>query len=121
MKPLHLLGVALPILASLGTGALAQGTTETARLTCAEFVTKAPSIAPNLKIGVAEIIPADTVKAPNVPTSIPAHCRLSGVLNERIGLDGKPYGIGFEMRLPMVWNFRFFYQANGGNEGTVVP
>ena len=33
--------------------------------------------------------------------------------------DGKSYAIGFEMRLPNAWNGRFFYQANGGIDGTV--
>jgi feruloyl esterase len=42
-------------------------------------------------------------------------------MNERIGVDGKPYAIGFEMRLPTAWNGRFFYQANGGLDGFVTP
>jgi hypothetical protein len=33
---------------------------------------------------------------------------------------GKSYAIGFEMRLPNDWNGRFFYQANGGIDGSVV-
>jgi len=35
-------------------------------------------------------------------------------------VDGKSYAIGFEMRLPNAWNGRFFYQANGGTDGSVV-
>ena len=35
-------------------------------------------------------------------------------------VDGKTYAIGFEMRLPNDWNGRFFYQANGGIDGSVV-
>ena len=35
-------------------------------------------------------------------------------------VDGKSYAIGFEMRLPNAWNGRFFYQANGGIDGSVV-
>ena len=35
-------------------------------------------------------------------------------------VDGKTYAIGFEMRLPKAWNGRFFYQANGGIDGSVV-
>jgi hypothetical protein len=41
-------------------------------------------------------------------------------MNERTGIDGKPYAIGFEMRLPANWNGRFLYQANGGIDGSVV-
>ena len=40
---------------------------------------------------------------------------------ERVSpVDGKRYAIGFEMRLPQAWNGRFFYQANGGIDGSVV-
>ena len=34
-------------------------------------------------------------------------------------VDGKSYAIGFEMRLPNSWNGRFFYQANGGIDGSI--
>ncbi len=50
-----------------------------------------------------------------------AHCRLSGKMAERIGQDGKPYHIGFELRLPAQWNGRFLYQGGGGNDGVVRP
>jgi hypothetical protein len=52
---------------------------------------------------------------------IPAHCQLTGSMDSRIGADGQPYAIGFEMRLPLSWNQRYFYQGNGGLDGTVVP
>ena len=52
---------------------------------------------------------------------IPAHCLLSGRMFERVSpIDGKTYAIGFEMRLPLEWNGRFWYQANGGIDGAVV-
>jgi feruloyl esterase len=50
-----------------------------------------------------------------------AHCVVRGAVNERTGIDGKPYAIGFEMRLPDRWNGRYFHQVNGGNDGAVVP
>lgn len=50
-----------------------------------------------------------------------AFCQLKGIVNSRTGIDGKHYGIEFEMRLPLSWNGRFVYQMNGGNDGTVVP
>jgi feruloyl esterase len=53
---------------------------------------------------------------------MPEHCVVSGKMNERVGpIDGRNYAIGFEMRLPTNWNGRFFYQANGGIDGSVVP
>lgn len=53
--------------------------------------------------------------------SVPAHCQVTGRMFQRVGaVDGNSYAIGFEMRLPNAWNGRFFYQANGGIDGSVV-
>ncbi len=52
----------------------------------------------------------------------PEHCVVTGYMNERTGqgISGETtYAIGFEMRLPKDWNGRFYYQANGGLDGTV--
>jgi feruloyl esterase len=52
---------------------------------------------------------------------IPAHCVVTGRMFDRVStVDGKSYAIGFEMRLPNAWNGRFFYQANGGTDGSVA-
>lgn len=51
----------------------------------------------------------------------PPHCAIRAAVNERTGQDGKPYAIGFEMRLPEDWNGRYFHQLNGGNDGSIVP
>ncbi len=51
----------------------------------------------------------------------PAYYLIMGKVNERTGIDGKKYAIGFEMRLPLAWNGRFLHQQNGGNDGFVVP
>lgn len=53
--------------------------------------------------------------------NLPQHCILTGKVNERTGMDGKRYAIGFEIRLPTEWNGRFLHQVNGGNDGVVVP
>ena len=54
-------------------------------------------------------------------TPVAAHCLVTGAMYERTSaVDGKRYAIGFEMRLPHAWNGRFFYQANGGIDGSVV-
>lgn len=52
---------------------------------------------------------------------VPEHCRVLGRMHERKGSDGRDYAIGFEMRLPMAWNGRFYYQGNGGLDGSVQP
>lgn len=62
--------------------------------------------------------------APNAPKTAydaPAHCLVKGRMHERKGIDGKDYAIGFEMRLPVQWNGRFYFQANGGLDGVVQP
>jgi feruloyl esterase len=52
---------------------------------------------------------------------IAEHCLIQGNRNQRVSsVDGKTYAIGFEMRLPIAWNGRFFYQANGGLDGNVI-
>jgi feruloyl esterase len=52
---------------------------------------------------------------------IAAHCLVRGAMQRRKGADGQDYAIGFEMRLPVQWNGRFYYQANGGIDGVVQP
>lgn len=53
--------------------------------------------------------------------AMPAHCLVTGQMHKRKGSDGRDYAIGFEMRLPLAWNGRFFYQGNGGLDGNVQP
>ena len=48
-------------------------------------------------------------------------CRVDGVIDERIGRNGKPYGIGFAVALPANWNGRFLFQGGGGLNGSVQP
>jgi len=53
-------------------------------------------------------------------SAIGAHCLVKGEMYRRTSpQDQKSYAIGFEMRLPSAWNGRFFYQANGGIDGSV--
>ncbi|MDO8768859.1 MAG: tannase/feruloyl esterase family alpha/beta hydrolase [Burkholderiaceae bacterium] len=49
------------------------------------------------------------------------HCLVKGSMFKRKGNDGRDYAIGFEMRLPKAWNGRFYYQGNGGLDGSVQP
>ena len=58
---------------------------------------------------------------PGVIPAIPRHCRVDGVIDERTGRDGKPYGIGFAVALPEKWNGRFLFQGGGGLNGSVQP
>lgn len=50
---------------------------------------------------------------------LPAHCEVTGVLQERTGQDGQHYAIRFRMRLPDTWNRRFLFQGGGGTDGDI--
>lgn len=65
----------------------------------------------NVQIASSEIVSEDTCE----------YCMVKGKVNERTGIDGKPYAISFELRMPVEWSKRFMYQGNGGNDGSVVP
>jgi hypothetical protein len=95
----------------------AQGTT---LASCAELVSKFSFT--NTTVTSAEAVAEGTLAIG--PTSVPvsAHCLVKGEMHRRVSpQDGKSYAIGFEMRLPNNWNGRFFYQGNGGIDGSVVP
>jgi pimeloyl-ACP methyl ester carboxylesterase len=72
----------------------------------------------NLQLNNVQITKAELIT--NDP-QYPAYCLVQGQVNERTGVDGKNYAIGFELRLPALWNGRFLHQVNGGSDGTVVP
>ena len=80
-------------------------------IACADLTTQALGLA-NVTILSATATPADK--------DLPESCVVKGAANERIGVDGKPYALGFEMRLPARWNGRFLHQVNGGNDGEVL-
>jgi len=82
------------------------------------------ALAPTLSFADAHFVSSALVAAGTLSYGgkpVAAHCVVSGRMFERIGpIDGKAYAIGFEMRLPLAWNGRYFYQANGGIDGNVV-
>jgi feruloyl esterase len=55
------------------------------------------------------------------PGTVPDHCLVRGLINERTGIDGKPYAISYELRLPLQWNGKFFFQGGGGTDGILRP
>lgn len=56
-----------------------------------------------------------------IPVAIPSYCRADGVIDPRVGVDGKAYAIGFAIALPDNWNSRFLFQGGGGLNGSVTP
>lgn len=91
--------------------------TPAALLSCTDLASKISYA--NTAITAAELVPTGTLKVAG--KDVPEHCRLTGRMFQRVSpVDGQSYAIGFEMRLPRNWNGRFFYQANGGIDGSVV-
>ncbi len=80
-------------------------------------ITKAEAV-PTTPAGTLRISP---VQPGTVAVPIPPYCRVDGVLDPRVGVDGKPYAIGFEIALPDAWNGRFLFQGGGGLNGSINP
>lgn len=55
------------------------------------------------------------------PVSAGAHCIVTGEIEKRVGVNGKEYALGFELRLPAEWNKKFLFQGGGGTNGVVSP
>ncbi len=73
----------------------------------------------NTTITAAKAVAAGELTVAGTP--VRAHCQVTGEMFQRTSpVDGQRYAIGFELRLPNDWNGRFFYQANGGIDGSVV-
>ena len=90
-----------------------------AQVTCATLasVNSFPGL-PTISITAVTSNPV-TVATSTSP-AMPAHCELTGAMNKRVGsVDGKPYAINFQLRLPTPWNGRFFMQGGGGTDGTL--
>ncbi|HEX3140827.1 MAG TPA: tannase/feruloyl esterase family alpha/beta hydrolase [Rhizobacter sp.] len=85
---------------------------------CADLAAKLSGLA-HTTIATTVDVPAGTLTVAGQP--VPQHCLVTGSMYpQRLGLDGVTYAIGFEMRLPNAWNGRFFYQGNGGIDGSVA-
>lgn len=85
--------------------------------TCASLATRLASLS-NTTITATTEVAAGALSVAG--QSVAAHCLVTGSMYPRTGIDNNAYAIGFEMRLPINWNGRFFYQGNGGIDGSVV-
>ena len=104
-----------------GPGLAATGVLPAAKpgaLQSCEALTGSLSLA-NTRVLSSERVAAGAVKQGD--RAVPEHCWIKGRMHERKGADGRDYAIGFEMRLPLAWNGRFYYQGNGGLDGAVLP
>lgn len=85
---------------------------------CADLRTRLTGL-PNTSLTASTEVAAGTLSVGGQP--VPAHCHVTGKMFERNStVDGNTYAIGFELRLPLAWNGRFFHQGNGGIDGSVV-
>ena len=89
---------------------LAQGNTRlfrdaSTRLTSAKVVEKGP-----LNVMTMPGAPPQSI-------TVPDHCEITGIAQERVAADGQHYAIRFHLRLPFEWNGRFFFQGGGGSNG----
>ncbi len=80
-------------------------------------ITKAQEV-PEAPPGTVLPLPRSTE---TVAVAIPSNCRADGVIDQRTGVDGKPYAIGFAIALPDRWNSRFLFQGGGGLNGSIRP
>src|SRR5262245_10642302 len=85
------------------------------RLRCA-------NLADSLELPMVVITRLEETAASSGPPSYPAHCLIEGQIDGRTGTDGKPYAIGFELRMPLSnYRGRFFFQGGGGTDGVISP
>lgn len=85
------------------------------RLPCAELATR-------FSMSGVSLTSAVEVLASSGAPSYPAHCLVSGQIDARQGMDGKPYAIGFELRLPLAgYRRRLFFQGGSGTDGFINP
>jgi hypothetical protein len=92
-------------------------TTTTALASCTDLATRITYA--NTSIASAVDVAAGTLTVASSPVG--AHCLVKGSMFQRTStVDNASYAIAFEMRLPRAWNGRFYYQANGGIDGSVV-
>ena len=78
-----------------------------------------------LSIRKAEHLPAGPPPrfpfTPPFEGTLPPRCEVTGVIDQRVGVGGKPFAIEFAVALPDDWNGRFAFQGGGGGNGTLYP
>src|SRR5581483_8498048 len=68
------------------------------------------------RVSISDVEITSAILAPAGPAgrgggTVPEHCLVRGAIDKRIGFGGKPFAIGFEMRLPVKWERRFLFQG----------
>lgn len=100
--------------------AAAQGADTCAALASLHLPSTALEITSAQRVAAAAI-PTGPPGRPGLSGTVPAHCRVEGVLERRTGVGGVEYGIRFALALPDDWTGRFLFQGGGGLNGSVNP
>jgi hypothetical protein len=123
---MRLTATALGVLIACSGSAAAQSPTRPTPATCAPLEQLQ---VPGVSLTVVKAawfdagapMPGGRAGGPPVATTLPAYCRLDGVIDRRVGAAGTTYGIGFALAMPENWNGRFLFQGGGGLNGSVQP
>lgn len=85
------------------------------QLACAAVTTATLNLPGMVVASAAELAASGAIGS---AASYPAHCEVKGSVNQRTGIDGQTYAIGFDIRLPVSgWNRKFFYSGDAGLDG----
>ena len=102
------------VVALTSSPALAQTDGTAFKAACEALAAQTPAGAGRLT--EAAYVPAGPVgmpppAPPGTTAPSPDHCLIRGKINERTGIDGKPYAVGYEVRLPLAgaWNGKFIF------------
>lgn len=115
MKPIQVLACGLGLWAS----GVACATTPPAVDPVASCASLAAVVFDKTRIQSARYVAEGAVVEAGV--AMPAHCWVQAEIEPRVGVDGVPYAIRYELRLPTQWNGRFQFQGGGGVDGLVRP
>ena len=117
----RLFGASVAAIAAAGFGTQATLAQSPAEAACAKLATLSNFPLAATEITLAKFNARGSTSANGL--ALPDHCQVQGIINKRVGVDGYPYGDGFEVRLPAPadWNGRFMFQGGGGTEGAVPP
>lgn len=77
------------------------------------------AIPPGMLEDPADVVEITLAEPLAATSTLPEHCRVRGRINPRIGVNDTPFAIGFELRMPVRWSGRFFFQGGGGNDGNI--
>lgn len=119
--PLHRIGIrrtSITVAAAALLSACGGSGGGNAPVACESITTESLHL-PGIRVSSSTTVPEKSDGA--ATESYPAHCKVTGTLNERTGMDGKPYAIGYEVRLPKAWNGKFLYQGGEGTDGVLAP